>query len=203
MLAEAIKDELGKLRHYANLIEKTLDREVEELQAFNITTEGEYKKYTENELWNLTEVFPSLQREAALLSIFGFMEHNLYGLCARLQRESGLTVAATDLKGRGLFRVKEYLKKVIGIEFPVASESWKTLLELSRIRNVLSHRNGFLKEGHPDSVAARNFAERNPMLLVVWVEDRLRLQEGILRFCLDHYVVFLDEVIDAIGRKYG
>jgi hypothetical protein len=73
----------------------------------------------DNLMWSFEEVFevyfPSLQRRSALLSVCGFFEHELDKLCVLFQGERELTLGPNDLRGQGLERSTDYLKKVIGL----------------------------------------------------------------------------------------
>jgi hypothetical protein len=141
----SILNELQPLFHYANLIEKSLKNEAEEIIEF-MKEHGDLPSIDE-ELWHVQEIFPYLQRSAAFLSVFAFVEHNLNLVCETLKEEYDRKLSFKDLNDKGLERIKNYMKKEIGIDFPDQTESWNEIKSMNKVRNVIAHRNS---EVNPD-----------------------------------------------------
>src|ERR1039457_2740122 len=70
--------------------------------------------------WDLKEIFeeyfPSLQRRSALLTVWGFLEHELDKLCLLHQSERCFKLTFRNLGGQGIDRSTDYLEKVAGLE---------------------------------------------------------------------------------------
>jgi len=109
------------------------------------------------ESWDLDgifgEYFPSLQRRSAFLTVWSYLEHQLDQLCLFYQSERKFRLAFADLSGKGIDRSADYLEKVVGLQGLKASEEWSVLKTLQRIRNVMAHDDGKLRDhqGKPRS----------------------------------------------------
>jgi hypothetical protein len=154
-----------------------------------------------DEGWALNEIFedyfPALQRSSAFLTVWAFFEHELEKLCSLYQseREFGLTVS--DLSGKGIDRSTSYLEKVAGLRGLKSSQQWDEIKTVQRIRNVIAHDNGRLRDhqGKPKGGI---------------VEDMKKI--GFLRveklgfFSGDHEIIlaegFLSRVIDACNGYF-
>ena len=61
-------------------------------------------------------------------------------------RKEGFGLSITDLSGKGIDRSTAYLEKVAGLQGLKASEEWNVLKTLQRIRNVIVHGDGKLRD---------------------------------------------------------
>jgi len=143
--------------------------------------------------WDLKEIFeeyfPSLQRRSALLTVWSFLEHELNNLCLRYQREKGFALAFSDLGGKGIDRSTAYLEKIAGLEGLNASREWHDLKTVQRIRNVIAHDDGKLRdhEGKPNI----GIAEAMKRVGFSSGDDEIVLAEG-----------FLSKVVDACNSYF-
>lgn len=186
--------DIGNFYHYANFIEKSLKVEIDEIGTF-IQTYGRQPS-VDAELWNVSEVFPHLNRSAVLLSVFAFFEHNLNAVCDTLAKEHGKILRVTDLNGRGLERAKTYISKVIGIAFPATSNSWQELANLRQLRNAIAHRDGLLKEDK----GLKEYITKSDYISIEH-DGHVRLHEGILQYLLDHLELFFKDLETAIANE--
>jgi hypothetical protein len=92
------------------------------------------------------EYFPSLQRRSAFLTVWSYLEHQLDQLCLFYQSEKKFRLSFMDLSGKGIDRSAGYLEKVAGLQGLKASEEWDLLKTLQRIRNVIAHDDGKLRD---------------------------------------------------------
>ena len=190
-----ILNELQPLFHYANLIEKSLKNEEDEIIKF-------MKKYedmpsVDEELWHVQKIFPYLQRSAAFLSVFAFIEHNLNLVCETLRKEYNRNLSFKDLNDKGLERIKNYLKKEIGIDFPDQTESWNEIKSMNKVRNVIAHGNS---EVDPDDSNLIEYIDKNSYFDVQ--DNTLLLQEGAVKYLLSYIEIFLKELSCAISNKF-
>ena len=109
----------------------------------------------DNESWDIeslfTEYFPSLQRRSALLTVYGYFEHELDKLCLLYQSEKLFRLNLSDLNGKGVERSINYLEKVAGIDASKKSKEWNHIKRIQKIRNVIVHQDGKLNDhqGNP------------------------------------------------------
>jgi hypothetical protein len=103
----------------------------------------------DHETWDLNsifgEYFPSLQRRSAFLTVWSFLEHQLDQLCLFYQSEKGFGLSFMDLSGKGIDRSTSYLEKVAGLKGLKNTQQWDVLKTLQRIRNVIAHDDGKLR----------------------------------------------------------
>jgi hypothetical protein len=132
--------------------------------------------------WNLDdmfeEYFPSLQRRSALLTVWGFFEHELDRLCLLYQSEKGFRLAFSDLSGKGIDRSTTYLEKVAGLEGLKASREWNDIKTIQNIRNVIAHDDAKLRDhqGKPKDRVIKDMAK----IGFLGGDDELILEEGCL-----------------------
>lgn len=139
----------------------------------------------------LSEHYPSMIRQAMFVSAYGRLEHLLNELCLRLQEERKLPITLKDLKGAGLQRAQQYLKKVCGLAFPDDGATWATITALAELRNVIAHREGDLKKS--DKKAWR-YVEDHGDLVKLDPDHRLLFAEGFVPSVLDTFAAFMAQV---------
>lgn len=147
---ESIKD-------YYELSAKTLNKELSELhdkferQTKDLfTTDNEhyhdlldsFVTYTER----ITDSFTRNFNYSFITLIYTFLESSLNDLCLILKEKNSIDLDLKDLKGDGIFRSKNYLKKVCKINFDEGSYDWNEIVKLNAIRNCIVHTNGIIKK---------------------------------------------------------
>jgi hypothetical protein len=80
--------------------------------------------------------------------VWSYLEHQLDQLCLLYQSEKKLRLSFMDLSGKGIDLSAGYLEKVAGLKGLKASEEWDALKTLQRIRNVIAHDDGKLRDHH-------------------------------------------------------
>ena len=102
----------------------------------------------DNETWNVETIFgnyfPNLQRCSALVTIWGYFEHELDKLCLLYQSEKSYKLALSDLTRKGIDRAVNYLQKVAGLDPHKESKEWFQLKNIQKIRNIIVHKDGKL-----------------------------------------------------------
>jgi hypothetical protein len=100
--------------------------------------------------WDLenlfTELFPSLQRSSALITLYSFFEHELEGLCDLYKAEKGFDIDVSDMRSKGIDRAALYLRKVARLDVHQASQEWIAIKNIQVLRNLVVHRNGQVSE---------------------------------------------------------
>jgi acyl carrier protein phosphodiesterase len=160
----------------------------------------------DSETWDLATIFkehfPSLQRRSAFLTVWGYFEHELDKLCSLYRSEKGLGLALSDLKGSGIDRSTSYLQKVVGLNVQKTSEEWDRIKKLRRVRNVIVHQGGRLRdsEGKPledviGYISEMEFLRGN---------DEIIIEEGFLSSVVQtcwNYFRLIGEAIAAREEK--
>ncbi|MEK5358143.1 hypothetical protein [Paenibacillus sp. FSL L8-0709] len=89
---------------------------------------------------------PLILNHSLLISLFAFFENHLNLICSYLQKQSGIMISVTDIKGSGIKRAQTYLKKVIQIDFPDSTDEWMKIRNCIPIRNCIVHCGGNVEQ---------------------------------------------------------
>lgn len=103
-----------------------------------------------DQTWSLEdlfkEYFPNLQRRSALLTIYGFFEHELNQLCDKIKNEKLLEISLTDIADTGIDRSKRYLEKVAKVNVSKNPKLWNDITDIQKIRNLIAHQDGNIND---------------------------------------------------------
>jgi hypothetical protein len=153
--------------------------------------------------WDLKEIFeeyfPGLQRRSAFLTVWGFFEHELDKLCLQFQSEKGFGLTVSDLSGKGIDRSTSYLEKVAGLEGLKSSKEWNEIKTMQRMRNVIAHDNGRLRDhqGKPKSGVVEGMTK----LGFLGGDDEIILSEGFLSKVIDACDSYFKMIAAAVDAK--
>lgn len=147
------------------------------------------------------EYFPSLQRRSAFLTVWTFLEHQLDQLCLFFQSEKSFGLSFMDLSGKGIDRSTSYLEKVAGLKDLKASQEWDALKTLQRIRNVVAHDDGKLRDhlGKPKNGVLADMKKIGFLI----GDDEITVQEGFLSKVVDICNDYFKLIEKAIYASQG
>ena len=97
---------------------------------------------------NFEYFFPSILWKSLLLSIYFQTESALDQICQNLKKSNDYELTLNDIQGNGIFRSSLYLKKVCGIKAPFQTDNWSKITDFNKIRNLLVHSDGILKNSN-------------------------------------------------------
>ncbi len=130
----------------------------EEVPEENYARVVEIHQGLDDETWDLDgifkEYFPSLQRRSALLTLSGYFEHELDKLCSLYKSENSYSLSFSDLSGKGIDRAINYLEKVASLDVHKTSSEWNHIKSIQKIRNLIVHQDGNLKDHQGNPVKA-------------------------------------------------
>ncbi|WP_321415467.1 hypothetical protein [uncultured Desulfobacter sp.] len=84
-------------------------------------------------------------RYSSLVNLFSFLESSLNNLCLTLRKEMKIVISPEDLRHQGVIRSQIYLKKVCSVDFPSDGNDWKQIEKLNKVRNLIVHEQGIIK----------------------------------------------------------
>ena len=87
-------------------------------------------------------IFPDILWRTTFLHSYFLLESALDQICTNIQIAEDYSISLKDLNGRGIQRASLYLKKVVNVTMPFETDTWKTLLDLNKIRNIFVHSDG-------------------------------------------------------------
>ena len=94
--------------------------------------------------------FPGILWKSIFLNFYFFLESSLDQICNNIQNSKDYELTLKDISGNGIFRSSLYLKKVCGITKSFDTETWQSLNEFNKIRNILVHSNGIVVNSRPE-----------------------------------------------------
>jgi hypothetical protein len=100
--------------------------------------------------WDLETIFkehfPNIQRRAALITLFSYLENELDKLCVLFQETEKYSINLNDISGKGAERSTLYLEKVCGLSNCKKIKQWSLIKDIQKIRNIITHNNGKLTD---------------------------------------------------------
>ena len=118
--------ELCHFGEYAEKFERFLAQEQKSFRAsvdkkaesLDEEEKADFYDWMSEDYSKLNDLFPNILRASLFTHIYSFTEHHLVKFCDHYHGEKKYRVAPSDLRGEGIGRSKDYLKKVVGIPFP-------------------------------------------------------------------------------------
>jgi len=154
----------------------------------------------ESDTWDLAtvfgEYFPSLQRRSALLTVCSYFEHELDQLCLLYQSEKSFRLALSDLNGKGIDRSISYLEKVAGLYVHRASPVWKDIKNIQKIRNLIVHGGGRLRDNH--GKPKTDIAGVIKQMRYLSGDDEIVLANGFLSYVVGTYRKYFELINQSI-----
>lgn len=77
--------------------------------------------------------------KSTLITIYSFLESLLKEITRIEQKKFNLKLSPKDLKGQGVLQYKDYLKKVVQIDFQTLNSLWIKINDVRIVRNFLVH----------------------------------------------------------------
>jgi len=201
-----VRDDIDQFRLHINGVESYLEKEVKDLVNYHeertkdLTQEekDEYYDFYSDDYWQLSEVFPNIQRKSELIGIYTLLEHHLNSLCSIYEGHSNSQVKLSDLRANGIIETaKKYLVKVIGINFPSSGATWQEIKKVQRIRNLFVHNDGQLKGNEGDKLPIKQYISSSPFLELDQYE-RIIIKKGFSDHCLGLFRTFFDELCTVV-----
>ena len=149
---------LAKLQRLAELVEDSFVEQTAALEArvtaglerFPKAEQQDYFEAHIEDFYELADELPTLLRYSVLTGADTGLEVYLNDTCATFAEVHGATVALSDLRGSGIERARDYLKKVAQISFPEAGPEWMTVRRLHQLRNSIVHADGYFPPERTD-----------------------------------------------------
>ena len=142
---------LEQISRHIEAVETLLEKEAEDLvikvdqQAKELKSEearGEYFEFMGDDIWELQDLFPQMQRQASLMAAISVAEVELNKLCDYVAKKKSQRIKVADLKGTGLFRAKTFLSRIVCIKESWEGSAWQEVRRATEIRNSFVHNEG-------------------------------------------------------------
>ncbi|MBK8899920.1 MAG: hypothetical protein IPM53_01935 [Anaerolineaceae bacterium] len=135
-----VESRLTGFKYYIEHAEQIFQQRETDLNALIQTSKEKGEDPMEwwaDDYWLHTET--NLMRMSIFLSLYAFLELILEELCRLQQIEHQLALKSTDLSGLGIERSKNYLKKVVGVDFAFGGKEWNEIKNYQKLRNHFAH----------------------------------------------------------------
>ncbi len=157
-LTRDFERKLIKLQRLADMVEDSLVSQAAELDA-RLSAEAEkfpeaerqkfFEVYAED-YYELADELPTLLRYSILTGADTGLEVFLTDTCATYAEVHDAILTLSDLRGAGIERARDYLKKVARIPFPDTSSEWTSVKRLHQLRNSIIHADGYVPSDRND-----------------------------------------------------
>lgn len=205
----------GFIENTERQIEQNIERYEEDIEVEEAITDVDGEEYRygvmywrglDGDMWNIKEIvstyFPNLQRRSALITLFGYFEHELDQLCVLYKSEKEFRIALSDIKGQGIDRSTRYLKKVADINTHKNSDEWRQIKNVQNIRNLIVHQDGRLSDKSDNRI--QNVIKYINQTELLSGDTEVILNEGFLKHVLktfNAYFKLLDEAIQSSEKS--
>jgi hypothetical protein len=138
----------------------------ERTQELNEDQKADFYEFYGEEIWQISDLLPSLQWMSTFLLSYGIFEKALNGMCHTVGRIKSSPLNLSDMAGKGIERAKLYLSKNCGVTSPFNSPEWVKIQNISKIRNVLAHASGELDLDQKHHKEVFNIAQTDQTIIV-------------------------------------
>jgi hypothetical protein len=160
------EDFLEEFKNYNNVMEKFLVQQYLNRKKTSIPN-SEIKNLDSNDLLKFSKEFyeqetfyPQSFRTSFFTQIFSVFEYELKKICSIHHLENKTDFSVTDLKGNGeIEKAKLYLQKACKINFEALEPEWTYLDTIRKIRNIIIHHQGEIRQNHGDWSTIYKFIE--------------------------------------------
>lgn len=209
------------LKKYTDGLETVV---LEEDEATNTYDAYSHYRGLDSQSWDLDGIFkdyfPNLQRGSALITLFGFFENEMDRLCYLFIKTEKYKVKLSDIKGNGLERSVNYLKKVAELNCNTDESLWRRIANIQEVRNRFTHHRGCLSTHdifENDDEPRFNFddseivGEKKGKKNIYFIKEEqnlelsgytIRIKEGYLKEVLVVFSEFYKSVDVEIQKKY-
>ncbi len=140
-----------------------------------------------------------MQRKAAFITVYCFLENELKKLSEKLQREIGTEKSLEDTKGNGIFKSMTYMEQSIGLTIGKDATPWIKVFEINRLRNIIAHTEGELSSKSKERHEQDELGEKLKSY-VSTSDDEIALSDTFLGYvleCFDNFFQYLDAAIQS------
>ena len=141
------------------------------------------------ELYEVSETLPQVLRTSSVVALYSLLEISLDRLCDLFHAHTSLSLTLDDMSGAGVIRARNYLNKVVLMDFPAGHHLWSDFNKHNRVRNNLVHSGGRVDPNKHSRLIS--FAESDPHLEIhsghLYVaEDYVSALRDYVKSVLDH-----------------
>lgn len=149
-LSISIRLKTDSFKNYLQHMETFLETEIRSLhERYSESTEGysaelaqqTYEDEFLDDSYYLKTEFPNILRKSFIVSIYSYLEQQLFDICDYLQRHNNFDKKNKDISNgrKSIFFTEHYLKNIAEIDLNNTESQWEEILKINRIRNHITH----------------------------------------------------------------
>lgn len=202
----AMRRNLKEFKEYSADLEAKFKGEREKkLEDFKLDLEKEVKEkdysdddielineYYENEYAEVSDSKLLLYRKSTLMSLYTFLESQLHRVCILAKERNEITLDVSELKGEGVIRSKDYLKKHGLLDITPINGEWSAIQEFNKVRNCLVHCNGDIRFYRNEN-QIKKIVEKSQYLELLH-DEILFINKDYIDFTISNIESFIEEV---------
>jgi len=159
--------------------------------------------YFEDEIQKISKDFKDTSYSSLLMVAYSYFEVTMKNICIETEKYIDTKIGLEDLKGNNYIeKSKRFLDKVVELDSSDLEEQWNKIKDYQKIRNIIAHNNGRLKDGQVNNVE-RIIRENGNMRIEDSIQQELKIENSkfILDFCeiADFYI---KEIVKKIIDKF-
>ena len=205
-LTRDLERKLIKLRRLADMVETSLVEQAAALDAqvsqkaerYSDEEKQDFFEYHAEDFYELSDELPTILRYSVLTGADTALEVYLNSTCSTYAEVYDAAIRVSDLRGNGIVRARDYLKKVAKVPFPDSGPEWTRVKRLHQLRNAIVHADGHVAADGP---TLQRWAPNMPGLrITTWRE--ISLAREFTDAALDAYRAFslqVDEACEQLG----
>ncbi|WP_028889405.1 hypothetical protein [Tenacibaculum ovolyticum] len=139
--------DIESFKEYLKITNSSIDEKLKSyIKEYEVIDDYEIASslYDNEEMYIKTNTL-QLYYSSIIISLYSFLEQTMLELCSITEKKKNLKIE--DISGKGIFKFKTYLEKVINIDFEPVNTEWKEICQYNHLRNLFVHNsNSFMKK---------------------------------------------------------
>jgi hypothetical protein len=153
----------------------------------------------EEDLISLSESMPIITRQSIFISLIAFFENYLNSTCGMLKKYKETKLALSDISGSGIFRAKNYIEKVIGVDFPSKEPVWENITIYIKLRNIMVHADGEITNNTKKEVI--NFLKVHQFYFAINPMNKIEIESGFIQLVVKDMERFTSKLTRRIEKQ--
>lgn len=181
---------------FSELLEHDFSSEEDLDEFINYGSEfiiSNFKNFKEDDNFNYIKILT----KSLFISAYSMLEYCLDEICKKISTIYDYKLKLADIAGKGITRSHKYIKKVIKIDFPDTSESWRNIKNYNEIRNVIIHSQSTIL---PDNLKIKQIIEEYKGIKII--DDQIILSQYFLRLVFDDIAWLLNDIENKVVEKF-
>lgn len=137
-LGSYLEEMENNLEDQLNSLEKQYLEDIKDVSENEAENIFEYQY--EDRVFYLREEFPNILRKSFVISLYSFLEQQLFTICKHVEKNNKLSISFNNFKkGTGIFKSYRYLTEIANIDLSSLDEEWIKIENINKIRNHFVH----------------------------------------------------------------